>query len=117
MDRLEEMFAHQLRLQVKLGTFKQIDDIITRQQFINEMLLACHCELVEVQAETMWKDHAVPFGWKHQDFNEQKYKEEIIDLWHFTMNLWLAVGGTPSEFFELYCEKNKINQQRKDEGY
>ena len=60
----------------------------------------------------------MPFGWKVQNLaSEKKYKQEIIDLWHFTMNLWLIVGGTPEEFYKMYCEKNKINHDRQDKGY
>jgi dimeric dUTPase (all-alpha-NTP-PPase superfamily) len=108
------MFEHQLRLQVRLGSFKKIKDEVTRQLFIDRMLLACHEELGEIARETLTKDNSMPFGWKQCEFHEQKYKDEIIDLWIFTMNLWLAVGGTPQEFFDLYCEKNKLNHKRQD---
>src|SRR5690606_7423095 len=38
--------------------------------------------------------------------NDQKeLKMEIIDAWHFLMNFWIAVGGTPEEFYNFYMIK------------
>lgn len=115
----KEMFQHQKNLQSKLGTFNKIKDESMKQKFINQMLLAVHEEAVEIMRETKYKNpDCVEFGWKKtQLFNEENYKEEIVDLFHFVMNLSLAVGMEAEEFYERYCNKNKINHDRQDEGY
>jgi len=119
IDRLEEMFSHQFLFQTRLGVFeKTADTTVMAQHYIDRMLLSIHEEAAEIGKETLSKHKIMPFGWKeNQVANEEKYREEIVDLWHFVMNLWLAVDGTPEEFFALYCKKNKINYKRQDEGY
>jgi dimeric dUTPase (all-alpha-NTP-PPase superfamily) len=118
-DRLDEMFYNQFKLQEKLGTLAKANTSdIMMQHFIDRMILAIHEEASEILRETMSKHTDMPFGWKQlHEGTEEKYKEEIIDLWHFTMNLWLVVGGTADEFFELYQQKNKINYKRQQENY
>jgi hypothetical protein len=117
-DKLEYMFKKQKELQERLGVFHvaKSSDVMT-QHYIDKMLLAIHEEAVEIGRETISKSVDMPFGWKHNCHGtEENYRKEIIDLWHFTMNLWLIIGGTPKEFFEMYLEKNKENHVRQ-EGY
>ena len=106
-DRLEVMFEKQQQLQDRLGTKPYMN-----QEYINVMTLAAIDELMETLRETPWKP------WKkQQEFNTENYKEELVDLFHFYMNLCLAVGMKPEELYERYCVKNKINFKRKDTGY
>ena len=119
-EKLNEMFVIQQKAQATRGTWDRIkDNPAMKQQFINQMILACQEECVEIMRETAYKNPVyVPFGWKNkQEWNEAKYKEEIIDLWHFVMNLWLAVDGTPEEFYEMYKKKNEENLKRWANGY
>jgi len=119
-DKLKIMFDTQYKLQEKLGTFDKIKNEKDRQEFINQMILACQEEVVEIMKETNYKNpEYVKFGWKkNQVFNELEYLEEIIDLWHFIMNLWIIkAGNTPEKFFEFYCKKNNINLDRQKNNY
>lgn len=116
-DRLDVMFTEQKKLQEKLGVFEKTTSPLMMQHYIDKMLLAIHEEAVEIARETMSKDIEMPFGWKHTNGSEEKYKQEIIDLWHFTMNLWLVIGGTDQEFFEMYLDKNNINHERQNNKY
>ena len=118
-DRLSIMFDKQRKLQENFGIFEKTKiSPVMKQHFIDRMLLAIHEETVEIGRETMSKNKKMPFGWKQQCFmNEDKCKQEIIDLWHFTMNLWLIMGGTDEEFFEMYLKKNNINHTRQENGY
>ena len=50
-----------------------------------------------------------------RDLVELKF--EIIDAWHFLMNMWVAVDGTPEEFYNYYINKNKANWERQQKGY
>lgn len=120
LDKLEEIWAHQYALQERLGTLskaKESDSM--KQQYINQMILALHEEAVEIMRETAYKNpEFVPFGWKKgQQFNNEKFKEEIIDIIHFVMNLCIISEMGPNEIYERYLNKNKENHVRQDENY
>jgi len=119
-DKLIEMFAIQYKSQEKLGIYNKIkDNPALKQQYINQMILACQEELIEIMRETAYKNpEFVPFGWKkQQQFNRDKFKEELVDLWHFVMNLANAMEITPEEFYETYIYKNKVNLERWENDY
>ena len=106
---LREIFTKQINLQVKLGVK---DKIVGDQNYINEMSIALIDEVMEALRETPWK------SWKKgQEFNQENFKNELIDAWHFLVNLSLASGMTSQEVFDRYIEKNKVNHKRKEEGY
>ena len=119
-DKLNEMFLIQRKLQNKLGNLERIEKSEKlKQSYINQMILAIHEEAVEIMRETPYKNpEYVEFGWKkNQEWNEEKYKDEIIDLWHFVMNLSIAVNMDAKEFYERYLFKNNINIERKNNSY
>ena len=117
-NQLYHMFEIQKEFQTYKKIWKKIKDVGI-QKYINQMLLACHEEISEIMRETNYKNpDFVEFGWKkNQQMNVKRYKEEIIDLWHFVMNLWLCVDGTPKEFYNMYLEKNKENIERVKNNY
>lgn len=118
-DKLKHMFILQEKLQEKLGTWNKIESSADKQQFVNQQILALHEEAVEIMKESAYKNpEFVKFGWKKgQQWNEEKFKEEIVDIMHFVMNLSLVVGMDSDEFYERYCKKNNVNHERKDSGY
>ena len=110
MDKLERIFEMQTKLQERLGNTKE--KMFKNQEFINIMTIACIDELMESIRETPWKP------WKKQQvFNLDNYKKELIDLWHFVINLSLASGMSADDIFNEYYKKNKINFERQDTGY
>lgn len=120
IDMLTEMYNKQFNLQKKLGTIDKFNESqAMKQQFINQMILALHEEAVEIMRETAYKNpDYVPFGWKkHQEFNNEKFQEEIIDIIHFVLNLAIVSGMSPNEIFNKYMEKNKENANRKENNY
>jgi dimeric dUTPase (all-alpha-NTP-PPase superfamily) len=119
MDKLDSMFEIQNNLQDRLGTFDKIKNLSDQQEFINQMILAIHEEATEIIKKTPYKNpQYVKFGWKKtQKMDLAMYKMEIIDLWHFVMNLCLVVGMGPEEFYRVYCDKNKENHDRQDNSY
>jgi dUTPase len=117
-DRLEEMFTLQLDLQnrVMLEQTLAAMDTGERIAYIKENVLAAFSELNEVLNEIGWKSWASS---KH--INSEAYVKEIIDLWHFMMNMLLALGVSPAEtatlFHTRYLEKRGVNEKRQVEGY
>ncbi len=119
-DKLKDIFKHQFELQKRLGIYEKTDKCDEmKQQYINQMILALHEEAVEIMRETAYKNPKfVPFGWKKgQGFDEEKFKEEIIDLMHFVINLALISGMNYTEFYKRYIGKNKENFKCQEDNY
>lgn len=118
MDRLEKIFDHQQALQERLNVPERVKDPSLRQQYINQMALAINTEVAELLEATQYKHpDFVPFGWKKdQKLDMDNFREEIIDLMHFVVNLALVAGMTSEEFHTRYVEKNSENHRRIDYG-
>ena len=99
--------------------FEKIKDNSSKQQYINQNILALHEEATEIMRETAYKNpDYVPFGWKkNQNFNNEKFKEEIIDIIHFVLNLAIISGMNSKEIYKRYLGKNKANHKRQKDGY
>jgi hypothetical protein len=69
-------------------------------------------EAIELQRETNWK------WWKKDKaVDYEKLQEEIIDLWHFLIQLSVEAGFEPHTLISKYMEKNKENTGRQLRGY
>ncbi len=51
------------------------------------------------------------------DFDREKFLEEIVDSQKYVLELLIFLGVTSEEFFRAYCKKDKIINQRIDDGY
>lgn len=114
IDRLEEAFQLQRELQVQSygmdpGDIPAGTDKI---QFFKDMNIALQDELHEALGEVGWKPWATS---KH--FNEDAVKGELVDAFHFFMNLCLVSNMGAAELFARYKEKRTKNQKRQEEGY
>jgi dimeric dUTPase (all-alpha-NTP-PPase superfamily) len=108
MDKLDELFERQIKFQIKCGTNPNEFNI----QNYKDQTLALIAEVFEALKETAWKP------WKKQQQNNiEKIQEELIDVWHFLINLSLLVGMDSNSLFDKFCEKNRENFKRQDEGY
>lgn len=102
---LSQMFNMQKCLQLMIG------NDIHSQEYRNQMVLALTCELHEALGKTPWKP------WKkQQEYDEEKYKKELIDCWAFLINLTMPTMS-PKELYDRFVEKYKINIKRQNEGY
>ena len=114
LDRLGEMFELQGDLQ--RNTYgchpADIPDPEARIQFIKDMKLAADAELQEFLDEVGWKPWA-----SSRHINEEAAQGELVDLFHFFMNLCMAVSLTPDQLFEKYRTKRQKNIRRQAEGY
>jgi hypothetical protein len=69
-------------------------------------------EVVELQRETDWK------WWKtEKGIENQRIQEEVIDLWHFLIQLSIEAGLDPEILVAKYIQKNKENTKRQQQGY
>lgn len=69
-------------------------------------------EVVELQRETDWK------WWKtEKGIENHRIQEEVIDLWHFLIQLSIEAGLDPELLVAKYIQKNKENTKRQQQGY
>lgn len=117
-DMLKELFNKQIILQTRLKNIP-FRDHTHKQEFINLNILACLDELSETLRETAWKNpDYISCGWKtNQIYNEELFQKELIDLWHFVINLSIASKMDADKLYQLFCDKNKENHKRQDTGY
>lgn len=117
-NQLRDLFDKQSVLQRKMKNFP-LKGNKQKQEFININVLACLDELSEILRETAWKNPKyIKYGWKKtQKLNPELFKEEIIDLWHFIINLSLVSGMDSDELYRRFINKNKTNHKRQKDGY
>lgn len=83
-----------------------------RAQFVRDMILSLEDELHEALNEIGWKP------WQtSRHFNEDAYKAELVDAWHFFLNLMLVIGMDEDDLVAGYFDKRTKNLQRRDDGY
>ena len=109
MDKLETI----LNLQKDLA--KELDSPtypVATAERISVLSTAIIHESVELQRLTNWK------WWKKPtQFDFELAKEELIDIWHFVLQVTLELGMTADDLVKYYTLKNKINIQRKKLNY
>lgn len=120
-DRLQEMFELQGNLQRETygahpsdiqESGVDFDEYPARIQFIKDMHIAIGDELSEFLGEIGWKPWATS---RHINF--EAAQGELVDAFHFFMNLCMAVDMTPEMLFEKYKAKRLKNIKRQEEGY
>lgn len=112
----------QLQLEAQIDGFKidptSLDDE-ERAEYVRWNVLALEDELHEMLDEIGWKPWATS---KH--FNRAEYMKELVDAYHFLMNLVLVAKNDEQscdelayEFVKMYQDKRKINLNRQRSGY
>jgi len=110
LDRLGHMMALQKELQMRLNGVEDVKKL--PQTYYNTMTMALMDELMEALRETPWKP------WKKgQTLDYDRVKDELVDAWHFLMNLMLWTGMDATELYTRYQGKNLENHRRQDEDY
>lgn len=69
-------------------------------------------ELHEALNEIGWKPWA-----SSQHFNQEAVKGELVDAFHFFMNLCMIAQVTPDDLIQGYINKSAKNIQRQEDGY
>ncbi|MDD2428828.1 MAG: dUTPase [Eubacteriales bacterium] len=106
MDRLEEIFALQKKLNDDIIVTRQLQGI-TDAEWMQKYLLAMLSEMAELLDEINYK------WWKNaKPVNELAVKEELVDILHFFVSMCIKSGMTAEEMHMLYLEKNKENHLR-----
>lgn len=88
-----------------------------RRRYVVDMATALIDELGEARAEINWKPWTTD-----NTFNREAYLKELVDAFHFLMNLILVAdihgpGILADEFAYLYFRKREVNVKRHEDGY
>ena len=115
-NNLEYLFKLQEKFQELIGNeIPYIKDYINNPiniELIKNQILALYDEVGEALREVPWKP------WKlNQKFNVKKFRIELIDIFHFLINLFLLSGMNSRQVINLFKNKNKINIRRQKNGY
>lgn len=112
-DRLDEMLLNQRMFQAQLNGY-DVAEQTNEQRITNfkESLFALEHELHEAVDELGWKSWATS-----RHFNTEEVRKELVDAWHFFMNLMLHAGMSADDLYKGYLRKLGINQQRQADGY
>lgn len=120
VEKFELMLSMQLQLQqehMKDGDPRYLDPD-ARATFMTWNTTAMFFEVGEAFNEVGWKPWATSRHIQHQAFIR-----EMVDAWHFFMNLLIAgsgiedMGELAAVFTQFYVEKNTKNAQRQIDGY
>ncbi len=108
-DTLEAIFKMQKEYasMIKHGRFP-----VTTEERISSLCTAMIHEAVELQRLTNWKWWKAP-----AEFDPEKAREELIDIWHFVVHASIELGMEPGDVLREYQKKNLINRQRQTDGY
>lgn len=120
-DNLQYMLNTQKQFQESLNKkFSEMNDK-ERTNFIKEHTLWTVDELHEMIHELPW---VKPWSQKYENWDKEKIneqwtlsQEELIDAWHFLLNITLALGLNSEDVLRMYKEKNAINIKRQQDGY
>lgn len=112
-DALTGMLARQLETQVAFNADPRTMEGDELADYVVMMSTALVDEIHEALNEVAWKSWSKDRG----RVNREEFLRELVDAWHFFMNLWLTVGGTAEEFVAGYYAKNEINHQRAASDY
>jgi phosphoribosyl-ATP pyrophosphohydrolase len=112
--RLTHMLKMQRDLQRMYNKGREIEDFTSEERMvaIRDNVLACTDELHEALGETGWKPWATS-----NHINTQAFWAEMVDAWHFFMNLMLHSGMTADDLYRGYLAKHDKNIKRQEDAY
>ena len=120
-DKFKEMWVQQIEfiklLQEKRGFPSCPVDIKTKQgqNFLKGLTHECMHELFEAnQCLKNGKDHRVT---DVKDFNYDDYIVELVDSFHYLLEIAIMSGVSLDEFYNSYMKKGIVNIKRINEGY
>jgi len=111
-DKLTHIFEMQYQLNKRIGVDSTNFNEDDKVKWVLNFSRALSQETSELIDSVPWKWWA-----KYQKVDFQNAKVEVIDLMHFVVCLALTLGMSADDFYEAYCKKMKVNNDRQDSGY
>lgn len=119
MSKLELMFEKQIQLMDKLGVpyIKSPTAEFRTEEVLTEasvgISFALTDEIHEFMRELNWK----PWKKTKKIVDIVKVQNELIDCWHFLIELSIIWGLEAEDVANLYLQKNQVNVTRQQENY
>lgn len=117
-DRLELLFKKQLKLTRQMRNMEnKMSSIYKRKEIFRGYRIfmlssALIHEVIELQMETNWK------WWKREsNMSLENCQQELIDIWHFVIQLSIELKLNPTNLVEKYTLKHIENISRQKRGY
>jgi dimeric dUTPase (all-alpha-NTP-PPase superfamily) len=117
-DKLELLFREQMLLTQEIERIRnKMQDIYKTPEVFKGYRIfmlssAILHEVIELQAETSWKWWKTP-----KEISMEKCQQEVIDIWHFLIQLSIELGMDANTIVSRYLQKHKENINRQKEGY
>lgn len=111
-DMLVQMMARQSAAQAKYHDGDKLKSTEDKISDIMHNAFALLDEVHEAMGEVGWKRWATS-----RHINDEAFKNELIDAWHFMMNLFELAGMSADEVYERYNAKRDKNDKRQQDGY
>ena len=124
-DTLDKIFARQTELMDRYHPIEKANGLLQTedvpvdlndrfgQQRLKDFMERIIEELME--AANCLKNK--PWKQTHMVTDEVHYKEELIDAFHFFIELLILSGIGPEELYDFYFAKSKVNEFRQESGY
>ena len=83
-----------------------------RNEVLKDYIFCAEDELHEMLRSFAWR------SWSNKnDYNSDRVKEELRDVFQFILNMMLVTDTSPEELFKLVSEKQAVNWRRIQNGY
>lgn len=105
---IDELLTLQTSLEQAWGRLPDLDDGAAVSSYIRQTVLCATDELHELLHEVHWK----PWKEGHGIRDVEAYREELADVVHFVLDLYLAAGLTGDDLVNDYFSKHQENIRR-----
>jgi len=112
IDKLEELFRLQKKLNQRIGVDTENMTDAERQQWLLHYCRAMSQEVAELTDCVPWKWWA-----RYQTFDRQNARVEVVDLFHFLISAAQVLQLGADDIFEAYTKKHQVNLDRQASGY
>ena len=108
-DALDALLRLQRRIEDQWNRLPEPWNPESVSQYIREVALCLEDELHEALEHVHWKPWKASRGFK----DLSKYREELADVLHFVLDLYVAADMTGSEIYKDYLAKHRENVRRR----
>lgn len=105
---IDELLTLQTSLEQAWGRLPELTDAEAVSEYIRQTVLCATDELHELLHEVHWK----PWKEGHGIRDVEAYREELADVVHFVLDLYLAAGLTGDDLVNDYFSKHHENVRR-----
>lgn len=108
-DALDVLLCLQRRIEDQWNRLPEPDNPESVSQYIREVALCLEDELHEALEHVHWKPWKTSRGFK----DVAKYREELADVLHFVLDLYIAAGMNGKDIYQDYLAKHQENVRRR----